>query len=40
MTLYLKITLKDQRFHCVISYRHAFGSLLSVHLGPAFPNSF
>lgn len=42
MALYLKITLKNQRFHCVISYWHAFGSLalLSAHLGPVLRNSF
>lgn len=40
MALYLKITLKNQRFHCVISYWHASNSLLSAHLGPVLLNSF
>lgn len=39
MALYLKITMKNLRFNCVISYWHAFGSLLSAHLGPVLLNS-
>lgn len=33
-------SLKHQRFHCMISYWHGFGSLLSDHLGPVLLKSF
>lgn len=32
--------LKHQRSHCMISHWHAFGSLLSGHLGPVLLKSF